>query len=295
MIVFVSGCVGQGPGMNPTVITGKTTIEKSGLYVLNSDISCTAEGEMDVCIDIQRHDAVLDCQGHSITLANQQARRGPASTGIYIAGSGVEDVTARNTVRNCRIENFAFGIFLKASSNNFINNTISNNGIGIYYDDFSSYNIFINNTVSNNNNRGIYLFMRSSNNNFTGNIVRNNSIYGIIITCAAHHNTFSNNVVEGNGYGSTSDENGGIYILNSYANVFSGNGICNNSKTIKCKFDATMEGISDICRPQVLPDTIPIDRDAQEAGNLIDGGGNTCGPSSMSCDGTTISCIRGCP
>ncbi len=294
LVVSMSGCIQQKLGTSPTVITGKTVIEKSGLYVLNQSISCTLAGE-DACIDIQGHDITLDCQGHGITLANLDTRRNAANVGIFVADGGMEEMNARNTVRNCRIEKFAIGIFLKTAHSNFINNTISNNGIGIYYDDYSSYNNFVNNTVSDNSNKGIYLFMRSFNNTFTGNTVRNNGIYGIIITCAAHYNSFFDNVVEGNGYDSASDDSSGVYVLNSYANVFSGNRICNNSRTIECKFDATMEGINDVCKPQAFPHFVQIDTNAQEAGNLIDTGGNTCGPGSMSCDGTTIRCNEGCP
>ncbi|MFH0829972.1 MAG: right-handed parallel beta-helix repeat-containing protein [Candidatus Aenigmatarchaeota archaeon] len=266
----------------PTLITGKTIISKTGNYVLGRDISCTAAGEMDTCIEIRANNAVLDCQGHSMTLKNRNIRA-PASTGIFMAG--VRDVS----IRNCRIENFDFGIFLKGSYNNFTNNTISNNGMGIYYDDYSSHNNFVNNTVSDNDNRGVYLFMRSSNNTFTGNTIRNNGIYGIIITCAAHHNTFSNNVIEGNGYDSISGDSGGVYILNSYANVFSSNRICNNSITVRCEFDPRMESTTEMCWLQELPHTVPIDANAERAGALIDGGRNAC-QNPVSCDGTFISC-----
>jgi len=298
LIVLVSGCVQQKPGMplpdtTSTVITGKTVISDSGIYILDGDISCTLTAE-DACIEIQAPDVTLDCQGHSITRANTDTRNA-ANIGIFVAGGGMEDMNARNTVRNCRIEKFAIGIFLKTRYSNFLNNTISNNGIGIYYDDYSSYNNFINNTVNDNNNRGVYLFMRSSNNTFTGNIIRNNGIYGIIITCAAYYNTFSNNVIENNGYDSTSDDyGGGIDVLNAYANVFSGNRICNNSKTIRCKFDAAMEGINDMCIPQGDIHFVQADINAQEAGILVDGGGNICESDSVSCDGTSISCNGGC-
>ncbi len=282
LTILASGCIGRE--QDPTVITGKTTISESGTYVLNSDISCTLAAE-GVCIEIRANSAVLDCQDHSITLENPNIRS-PATSGIFVGG--VNDVT----VRNCRIEKFSMGVFLKGSHNNFINNTINNNDMGIYYDDYSSYNGFINNTVSDNG-KGIYFFMRSSNNTFTGNTIRNNGAFGIIITCAAHHNSFSNNAVEGNGYGGFGDENGGVYILNSYANVFSGNRICNNSITVRCKFDPRMESTTEMCWLQALPHTVPIDGDAQKAGVLIDGGNNVCEPAGPSC-GDTLECNEGC-
>ncbi|MFH0829978.1 MAG: right-handed parallel beta-helix repeat-containing protein [Candidatus Aenigmatarchaeota archaeon] len=292
LIVLASGCVGQETTTTPTVITGKTVISDSGTYILDSDISCIVDSE-GACIAMQGRDIVLDCQGHSITRTITDARKKAGSAGIVVAGGGVGKESTKNTVRNCRIEKFAMGIFLKTAHSNFTNNTINDNNIGIYYDDYSSYNNFVNNTVSDNN-KGIDIFMRSFNNTFTGNTVRNNGIYGISITCAAHHNTFSDNVIEGNGYGSASEEHGGVYILNSYANVFSGNIICNNSETIVCKFDAAMEGINDVCRPQGDIHFVQVDTNAQEAGTLIDGGENTCGLGSMSCDGATIGCVA-CP
>ena len=157
-VIFINGCI-QLQKSEPIVVTGKTEINRSGTYILTDDISCTGVGEADSCIGIwSANDVVLDCQGHTI---NGYGQQGPASSGIFIVAPSVK-------IRNCNIQNSDFGIFLKSDNSIFTNNTISNNGIGVYLDDMSEYNDFANNKIINNS-KGVVVFMRSSNNTFINN------------------------------------------------------------------------------------------------------------------------------
>ena len=288
LIVLFGGCT-QLQKSEPILITGKTKINRSGTYVLNGNISCSGTGEADYCIGMwTADDIVLDCQGHTV---DGEKQRGPASAGIMIVGASAE-------IRNCNIQNSYFGIFLKSDNCIFNNNTISNSGIAVYLDDMANYNYFTNNTVTDNS-KGINIFMRSSNNTFTNNTIRNNELLGIDITCGSNFNVFSNNIIENNGFGGIGDEIGGVFVINSYANIFSNNRICKNAKSIECKFNVITEGQTKTCQPQAEPSEpslayyLSLDLKAQEAGNLIDGGGNICSPEDLTCE-NTLKCNIGC-
>ena len=67
---------------------------------------------------------IFDCQGHTI-----EGDGSGYDQGIFL------DSRQNNTIRNCIIRNFSYGIYLSSSSNNFLtNNTLTNNtyNFGIY-------------------------------------------------------------------------------------------------------------------------------------------------------------------
>ena len=98
------------------------TIDQSGNYRLNNDL--TANGE---CVKIASSNVLLDCAGHSI--------RGTNFTGYGIAihkyGLFGSQTPAYVELRNCRVSNFAYGIYVEAGDHLVIRNNDSSNN----YDD----------------------------------------------------------------------------------------------------------------------------------------------------------------
>ncbi len=94
------------------------TIDQAGNYRLSADL--TASGE---CITIKTSYVIFDCAGHSIRGANF------AGYGIAIRKYGLLDTQspAYVEVRNCRVSNFAYGIFVDAGSHLVIQNNDSSN------------------------------------------------------------------------------------------------------------------------------------------------------------------------
>lgn len=91
-----------------------------------------------------------------------------------------------------------YGIQVNANNNTIINNTVSNNFIGIYLFSSSGNNVS-NNTANLNNRYGILLQSSSNNNMISSNNATNNSI-GIAIYSYSSNNTLINNVMVGNDY-----------------------------------------------------------------------------------------------
>jgi len=131
---------------------------------------------------------VFDCRGFMIDGDNISP---PYNAGIYL------NEKANNTIRNCIITGFEYGIDLEYSpANNIINNTASlNDGFGIYLES-SSNNSVINNNVSLNDYCGIYL-KDSSNNSVINNKADLNDNYGIYLESSSN-NTLKNNTVKEN-------------------------------------------------------------------------------------------------
>jgi len=240
----------------PTVITGQTYISESGYYVLDGDVSCANITGEDACIVFHGHvpDFVLDCRGHSIT---GPSRPGP---GRWFPADGIEiHSSAGGTVKNCVVKDFGLiGIFLHHSAyNTIINNTVTNSKLGIY-NDGCGYNDIINNTVTNNN-YGIYLFLPSSNHvSIANNTADANEIAGIYLFQSPHDNSLSGNTANANG-------KYGIWFDPAYNITLAGNTACGNpGGDVSCANST-----------------------------VIDGGGNVCGQSSVTCGGS-IRCAGGC-
>ncbi|ODS41261.1 hypothetical protein BEH94_04350 [Candidatus Altiarchaeales archaeon WOR_SM1_SCG] len=175
---------------------------------------------------------IFDCQGYTIDGTGN-------GTGISLSGK------SGNTIKNCVITNFVYGIRL---DDNSVSNTITNNkvnlndiyGISLWS---SSNNSIANNTANNNNNYGILLssssnnnlanntansngagigLSSSSNNALTSNTANDNYYKGIFLS-SSNNNTITNNTATLNNYG--------IYLYDSDFNEILNNEILNNTQT----------------------------------------------------------------
>ncbi|CEG12987.1 putative cell surface protein [groundwater metagenome] len=136
---------------------------------LTANISTSQEN----CINdpLNFNNKIFDCQGHVIAAGicegqgyGEDCYKG---NGIYLSNK------QNNTIRNCIITNFSYGISLYSSSNNTLaNNTANSNKWG-----------------------GIFLYS-SSNNTLTNNIVKENNMFDIDI--GTDSDAHCNNLIENN-------------------------------------------------------------------------------------------------
>jgi parallel beta-helix repeat protein len=187
--------------------------------------------------------STLDCQGN-----NLDGDDSGTDYGINMTSSN----TKNNTVKNCNIADFHYGIYLtngpnnntltnitannnthygiyiKTSSNNTLTNITSNNNTdnGIYLES-SSNNTLTNITSNNNTDNGIYLYNSSDNNLTSINITTSgSSAYGILLNASSDNNLTSINITTS---GSSAR---GIYLL------FSSNAtLTNNNITVSTSVD----------------------------------------------------------
>jgi len=167
-----------------------------------------------VTIYIESDGIILDGNGNTLTGTG-------SGFGIFFDGkTGV-------TIKNLKVKNFASGITVYNSSNNnlpsnhnILDNSLSENQIGIYLSNSNSSTLK-NNTVSNNSGWGIALASNANNNTVMGNTI-SNGLYGVYILDFSNNNLIINNTVSNNsGYG--------IYLTNHsnsnqiYNNNFIGN------------------------------------------------------------------------
>lgn len=129
-----------------------------------------------------------------------------------------------NTIKNCIIKNFYYGIYIKGTINTIIaNNSVEQNlDTGIFLN-FASNSTLINNTANYNSYDGIWL-LQSVNNSITNNAANHNGLDGIILSYSSNNNTITNN-------NATLNSNG-IYVFGSSDfNEISSNEILNNTLT----------------------------------------------------------------
>ena len=151
------------------------------------------------CIDnpTNFNNKIFDCQGHIIDGDDYES-----DYGIYLNGK------SENTIKNCVITDFGYGIDLHSSPNNTITNNTADsnwwNGISLLSS--SNNNNLTNNTANSNlHGYGISLYY-SSNNTMTNNTANNNSQHGFYATSDSNNNTISvntfcsNNQLGGNYY-----------------------------------------------------------------------------------------------
>ncbi len=175
----------------------------------------------------------FDCQGYTIDGVDNVN-----TYGIYLNGK------TGNTIKNCIVTDFYYGIYLNSSSNNntLTNNTANTNTFGIHLE-FSSNNTLTNNTA-NTNTFGIALQSSSNNNNLTNNTANTNT-FGIYLEYSSNNN-ITNNTANTNTYGiflysssnntltnntANSNNESGIFLYLSSFNQFSTNRLENNSQT----------------------------------------------------------------
>jgi len=172
--------------------------------------TCVLTENLSETVEISANNIVLDCDGHSITGNNT-----PGSSGIYIYNKN------NIIVKNCNVNEFHYGFFIKSSFNIIIiNNTASYNfyeiiegsrkvrsGWGLYLDSVHD-SAFLNNKVHHNNYIGFGVNAFESdlyNNNFSNNELEYNE-WCETITCDdplgngfyiyfGHDNNFLNNTI----------------------------------------------------------------------------------------------------
>jgi len=172
---------------------------------LNDDANCTNQvnyvGTVNIinytgtCINNPSNftNKTLDCQGWTIDGDDLGTDQNP-TYGIYLNGK------SGNTIKNCIITDFYYGIYLYNYSNNntLTNNTAnSNSQFGIILSSFSNNNTLTNNTA-NDNAYGIYLYSSSKNNTLTNNTANSNNHAGIYISSNSNFNKILGNKISTN-------------------------------------------------------------------------------------------------
>lgn len=159
------------------------------------------------CITWNRDGVIFDCQEHLIDGSS-------SGEGLYLNNSN------GNTIRNCKIREFEYGIILVSSdSNRIIDSSVSSSiWHGIILDN-SNTNTIANSSLDSNSYSGIYLWSSSSNTIANNTVSANGD--GIYLDNSTS-NLIANNNVSTNGMS-------GIYLSGSDANTVTRNTACNNS------------------------------------------------------------------
>ncbi|MEM3362574.1 MAG: NosD domain-containing protein, partial [Candidatus Anstonellaceae archaeon] len=203
-------------------------------YVLSAALSSSSG----TCFNITVPNVTLDCQGYSITGANNSGSIAiysnssnttikncviqNFSSAIQIVGDGADYANIQNNTINltystsCSITNgVCNGIFL----NNADNSTISNNRINVYQYGINLYNSADYNNISNNNASASFYYAislsSSSNNTITSNNASSTTSYSIYLSSSSNNTITSNNASATNNYA--------IYLSSSSNNTISSN------------------------------------------------------------------------
>ena len=197
-------------------LTQCDTIDEAGNYRLGADL--TASGE---CIKIKTSYVIFDCAGHSIRGTNF------TGYGIAIRRYGLLDTQspAYVEVRNCRVSNFSYGIYVDAGSRLVIRNNDSSNN----YDDTDPATRF-----------GKFLGMTEG-----GGIRLNNTTDSQVLENTTLHQAIGIDVRYSSGIsvrGNTSSDNSawGINFLRTQNSEASGNTTADNVR--KCTWGAGTVG-----------------------------------------------------
>ena len=158
-----------------------------------------------------------------VTITENNISGGDGIRLVYTSDSTV----SANTVNS----NVWHGMYLDNSySNEFTDNTISNNSAGIYIDQ-SSENEFIDNLVSSNRGNGVYLSY-AERNELTGNTISNNDDSGVYLS-DSESNVLSDNEFYSNRYG--------IQLYDSQSNTIRHNNILGSGYCGICLYDLTSD------------------------------------------------------
>lgn len=189
------------------------------------------------CIDITNDNITFDCQGHLIDGDGYWA-----SDGIDIKGNN-------NLIKNCRVQEFDYGVYITDSRDNILrNNDLSNNTYNIYIDADNILNYYqdidesnaingrpiyylINNesiTINQNDNPGYFTCVSCRNITAKNLDISNNGVGITLINTS--DSVLINNTLNSNGYG--------IYLFNSSNNILIDNLACDNYYDI---LDASMD------------------------------------------------------
>jgi parallel beta-helix repeat protein len=168
--------------------------------------TCTLTKDLAETVQLVTSGLTLDGNGHTITGLG-------SGSGIYIGPPGKNHI-----VKNIKVRNFSYGMYMESSDNMLKNTDLSENNTGLRVENASGNTIEAN-LINSNRNNGIDLFNKGGN-TFTGNTIEFNTNSGMSIL-SSHSNT-----VRGN---SISKNNWGIYNNFANSNVFDGNTINNNT------------------------------------------------------------------
>ena len=173
---------GQGgtttePEGTPITACG-TTISETGTYYLQDNLT-TSSGN---CITINADNVTINGNGKTITKTG-----GLSDTGIALNGNG-------NTVQNCSINGFYYGIYTSfgfpfPENNTVTGNTLSGNYMGTYIT--SGINLTVTANTANNNQTGIFIYAVQDS-TVQGNTANNNSDTGLDLV------NFVNSTIQGN-------------------------------------------------------------------------------------------------
>ncbi len=238
-----------GPGSHPALLTAPEAAPSSTVgcgdtitsdTTLTSDLTdCPGNG-----LIIGADNITLDCAGHTI-----DGDGSGGGDGIVVSGRSWD------TIKNCTVTDFAYGISLSWSSNNTLtDNTANSNDYGFFVSDSDS-NTLTGSTASGNLYDGIYLqsSYTNTNNTLSGSTVRDNVWAGVQL--GGNFNTLS---------GSTIRNNGGAGVYVGATNTLNSSVVCSN------KLDISGSGSNS-------------------------GDDNTCMSTNNWNDGGTIGCTFSCP
>jgi parallel beta-helix repeat protein len=147
--------------------------------------------------------------------------------GTYEYGSKGIDLTGRSnvTIKNMKIENFEYGIYLISASNNVLSqNDLSSNYCAIWIASSSNDNTVSGNSIDNNEMYGMWL-KDSSNNKISENDFTSHGNYTIYIR-ASSYTTFSANYI--------ADNKLGIFIYETSHILLYHNNFVDNANPVSC-------------------------------------------------------------
>jgi parallel beta-helix repeat protein len=226
LIVIIFGVYGAwqftrtsspSPSEEPPVIPteGAIYIRSDGIVAPSTaPISNVGNGQYTVTADIyepiiiRKDNIVIDGANHLLYGTYDYGSKGIDLTGI-----------SQVTIRNLRIENFEYGIYLYSSSDNvFSQNDLINNYCAIWVASSSNGNTISGNKITNNEMYGMWL-KDSSDNKISENEFTSHGNYTIYMR-ASNYTTFSANYL--------ADNKLGIFIYEASENVLYHNNFVNN-------------------------------------------------------------------
>ena len=182
----VSNVTGSGGGES-NVTCGQTITTN---VTMANDIVCTGHG-----INIGAHGVILDCNGHSLTGDN-----GSSANGIYT--NSWDNVT----IKNCRIDDFSYGIYVYYSQDFWILNNEVNDSSASAFRTYGHSSVpaahvrrgtIDNNTFRDSTSYEMYLYNYILDSNFTNNVMTGSTSRGIFMYAGYQdNNLFVNNSIE---------------------------------------------------------------------------------------------------
>lgn len=176
-------------------------------------LAANISNHVGTCVTFYSNHTTFDCQGNTIDGDDDYN----VDYGIYM------NERKNNTIQNCVVTDFFYGILVSQSSSNTIfNNTANSNVVHGIYIWLSSENSITWNTANSNTDNGILLSQTSNYNVLERNSASDNE-EGIVLT-ASHNNNLTDNNASGNskfgGYG--------IWLSISDNNILTSNQACDN-------------------------------------------------------------------